>query len=119
MVGARPHPAVPAASGTTPAATGGELAPVEAEFDDKQGSERERDEAEGGEGVALGPVAGPEIEHAAGDEGKRDCKSLAPYRDCLGSKCPGATICRARGSFDRGDLKEAAGGAVRAMEPQS
>jgi hypothetical protein len=46
-------------------------------------------------------------------------KSLAPYRDCLGGKCPGATICRGRSSFDRGDLKEAAGGAVRDMEPQA
>ena len=54
--------------------TGGELAPVEAEVDDKQGSEREGDDADGGEGVAkMAPVAGPEIEHAAGDEGKRDC----------------------------------------------
>jgi len=53
--------------------TGGELAPVEAEVDDKQGSEREGDNADSGEGVAkMAPVAGPEIEHAAGDEGKRD-----------------------------------------------
>jgi len=55
-------------------ATGGEFAPVEAEFDDKQGSEREDDEADGGEAVAkMAPVEGPEIQHAAGDEGKRDC----------------------------------------------
>jgi len=44
-------------------------------------------------------------------------KSLAPYRDCLGrDRC--AKMRRAgRGSFDRDDLKEAAGVAVRAMEP--
>ena len=60
----------PRPSGTT----GGELAPVEAEVDDKQRNERKRDDADGGEGVAkMAPVAGPEIEHAAGDEGKRDC----------------------------------------------
>jgi hypothetical protein len=45
-------------------------------------------------------------------------KSLAPYRDCLGGKDTGAVICWGRGSFDRGDLKEAAGASVRAMEPQ-
>ena len=57
----------------TTKSTGSELAPVEAEFDDKQGSEREGDYADGGEGVAkMAPVAGPQIEHAAGDEGKRD-----------------------------------------------
>ena len=54
--------------------TSGELAPVEAKLDDKQGSEREDDEADSGEGIAkMAPVEGPEIEHAAGDEGKRDC----------------------------------------------
>src|SRR5271165_7086032 len=54
--------------------TGGELAPIEAEVDGKEGNERKRDDADGGEGVAkMAPVAGPEIEHAAGDEGKRDC----------------------------------------------
>src|SRR5260370_5799116 len=46
-------------------------------------------------------------------------KSLAPYRDCLGGKDTGTVICWGRGSFDRGDLKEAAGAAVRAMEPQA
>src|ERR1035438_5508865 len=52
----------------------GELAPVEAEVDGKQGNESKRDHADGGEGVAkMAPVAGPEIEQAAGDEGKRDC----------------------------------------------
>ena len=51
----------------------GELAPVEAEVDDKQGSERKRDDADCGQGVAkVAPVSGPEIEHAARDEGKRD-----------------------------------------------
>jgi hypothetical protein len=45
--------------------------------------------------------------------------SLAPYRDCLGGKDTGTVICWGRGSFDRGDLKEAAGAAVRAMEPQA
>ena len=50
---------------------GGELAPVEAEVDDKQGSQGEGDDADGGEGVAeVAPVAGPEVEHAAGNEGK-------------------------------------------------
>jgi len=54
--------------------TGGELAPIEAEVDGKEGNERKRDDADGGEGVAkMAPVARPEIEHAAGDESKRDC----------------------------------------------
>src|SRR5664279_731886 len=54
--------------------TSSELLPVEGEVDDKQGSQRKRDDADGGEGVAkVAPVAGPEIEHAAGDEGKRNC----------------------------------------------
>src|SRR5580704_640127 len=54
--------------------TGGEFAPVEAEVGDKQGNEREGDDTDGGEGVAkMAPVAGPEIEHAAGNKGKRDC----------------------------------------------
>src|SRR5690242_3161760 len=46
-------------------------------------------------------------------------KSLASYRGCLGCKDAGTVICWARGSFDRGDLKEADGAAVRAMEPQA
>jgi hypothetical protein len=46
-------------------------------------------------------------------------KSLAPYRDCLGHECIGVVICPSRGRFDRGGLKEAAGAAVRAMEPQA
>ena len=47
--------------------------PVEADVDDKQRGKGEGDDADGGEGVAkVAPVAGPEIEHAAGDEGKRD-----------------------------------------------
>ena len=41
-------------------------------------------------------------------------KSLAPYRDCLGSECTGMMRWLGRGSFDRDDLKEAAGAAVRA-----
>jgi hypothetical protein len=45
-------------------------------------------------------------------------KSLAPYRDCLGREGTGTLRCPGRGSFDRGDLKEAAGAAGRAMEPQ-
>jgi hypothetical protein len=45
-------------------------------------------------------------------------KSLAPYRDCLGREGPGMVRGAGRGSFDRGDLKEAAGGASRAMEPR-
>jgi hypothetical protein len=44
-------------------------------------------------------------------------KSLAPYRDCLGREGTGTLRRPGRGSFDRGDLKEAAGGAGRAMEP--
>jgi hypothetical protein len=44
-------------------------------------------------------------------------KSLAPYRDCLGRDKGAKMRCAARGSFDRDDLKEAASGAVRAMEP--
>jgi hypothetical protein len=46
-------------------------------------------------------------------------KSLAPYRDCLGGRDTGTVIRWGRGSFDRGDLKEVAGAAVRAMEPQA
>jgi hypothetical protein len=47
-----------------------------------------------------------------------NCKSLAPYRDCLGRESTGMVWMRDRGSFDRGDLKEAAGGASRSMEPR-
>src|SRR5580698_10606603 len=51
----------------------GELVPVEAEFDDKQGSECEGDYTDGGEGVAeVAPVTGPKVEHTAGDEGEGD-----------------------------------------------
>ncbi len=46
-------------------------------------------------------------------------KSLAPYRDCLGGKGTGTVIGSGRGSFDRGDLKEVGGAAVRAMEQQA
>ncbi len=47
--------------------------PVETEVDEKQRSQGEGDDADGGEAVAkMAPIAGPEIEHAAGDEGKRD-----------------------------------------------
>src|ERR1700722_6795647 len=53
--------------------TGGEFAPVEGEVDNKQGSERESDDADGGEGVAkVAPVAGPGIGPRAGDENKGD-----------------------------------------------
>src|ERR1700733_9253533 len=52
--------------------TGGGLAPVEAEVNKKQGSKSEGDNTDGGECVAkMAPVPGPEIEHAARDEGKR------------------------------------------------
>ena len=44
-------------------------------------------------------------------------KSLAPYRECRGVKSYGNEECSSRGTFDRGDLKEAAGVAGRAMEP--
>lgn len=44
----------------------------------------------------------------------RNDKSLAPYRDCLGGEFRGLMRCLGRGSFDRDDLKEAAGAAVRA-----
>jgi hypothetical protein len=44
-------------------------------------------------------------------------KSLAPYRECRGVKPRGTEERLSRGTFDRGDLKEAAGGAGRAMEP--
>jgi len=54
-------------------ATSGELAPVEADVDDKQGSECEGDYTDGGQGVAkVAPVTRPEVEHTAGDEGKGD-----------------------------------------------
>ena len=43
--------------------------------------------------------------------------SLAPYGDCLGQDRCAKTRRAGRGSFDRDDLKEAAGVAVRAMEP--
>jgi hypothetical protein len=46
-------------------------------------------------------------------------KSLAPYRDCLGSERAVNANCSGRGSFDRGDLKEVGGAAGRAMEPQA
>jgi len=47
--------------------------PVEADVDDQDGGEGEGDDADGGEGVAeVAPVAGPEVEYAAGDEGKGD-----------------------------------------------
>ena len=59
----------PRPSGTT----AGELAPVEGEVHNKQGSERESDHADSRKSVAkMAPIAGPEIEHTAGDEGKRD-----------------------------------------------
>lgn len=45
--------------------------PVDAEFDDQQGGEGEGDDADRGKAVAeMAPVAGPEVEYAAGDEGK-------------------------------------------------
>src|SRR5665213_4585802 len=54
--------------------TSGELAPVEAEVHNKQGSERESDHADSSESIAkMAPIARPKIEHTAGDEGQRDC----------------------------------------------
>src|SRR5580698_9411253 len=51
----------------------GELVPVEAEVDEKKRSQGEGNHADGCEGVAkMAPVAGPEIEHAAGNERKCD-----------------------------------------------
>ncbi|HTW45030.1 MAG TPA: hypothetical protein VMD58_05750 [Acidobacteriaceae bacterium] len=51
--------------------TGGKLAPVQAEVHNQQRGKREGDDADSGEGVAeVAPVAGPEVEHAAGDEGE-------------------------------------------------
>jgi hypothetical protein len=44
-------------------------------------------------------------------------KSLAPYRECRGENPRRAEENSGRGTFDRGDLKEAVGGAGRAMEP--
>jgi hypothetical protein len=69
-----------------------------------------------GEPVArdIGADAVCEPEHRISTD-----KSLAPYRDCLGSKRTGEENCSGRGSFDRGDLKEVAGAAGRAMEPQA
>ncbi len=55
------------------ATASGELAPVEAEVDEKKGSKCEGNYADGGQAVAkVAPVVGPEIEHSAGDEGKGD-----------------------------------------------
>lgn len=52
---------------------GCEFVPIEAEFDNKQGGEGEGDHTDGGEGVSqVAPVAGPEIEDTAGNEGKGD-----------------------------------------------
>jgi hypothetical protein len=53
--------------------------------------------------VGLGPVA--------------PGKSLAPYRECRGVKSSETEERSSRGTFDRGDLKEAGGAAVRGMEP--
>ena len=53
--------------------TRGELVPVEADVHDKQRGKGEGNDADCGEGVAeVAPVAGPEVKHAAGDEGKCD-----------------------------------------------
>ena len=43
----------------------------------------------------------------------------APPPAASASVSPRGVICAGRGSFDRDDLKEAAGAAVRAMEPGS
>lgn len=49
---------------------------------------------------------------------KRNEKSLAPYRECRGRQLLAErNKGSGRGTFDRGDLKEAAGAAGRAMEP--
>jgi len=51
----------------------GEFVPVEAEVDDKQGSEREGNDADRGQDVAeMAPVRGHEVQNAAGDESKGD-----------------------------------------------
>src|ERR1700722_10742574 len=65
--------------------TSGELAPVEPEVHDKQRGKSEGDDTDGGEGVAkMAPVTGPEVEHAAGDEGKGDG---------IGARHPLAVLC--------------------------
>lgn len=47
--------------------------PVQTEVDYKDGSQCEGDDADCGQDVAeMAPVGGHKIEHAAGDEGKRD-----------------------------------------------
>ena len=54
-------------------ATGGEFAPVEAEIHDQQRGQGEGDHADSGEDIAqVAPVTRPQVEHAAGDEGKGD-----------------------------------------------
>src|SRR5665213_911280 len=67
------HPAREAMSLGRSSTARGEFAPTEAKFHDQQRGKGEGDHADGGEGVAkMAPVAGPEVQHAAGDEGKRD-----------------------------------------------
>jgi hypothetical protein len=67
-------------------------------------------------GGTVVPGASSDIQKlGAGPAGRiRNDKSLAPYRDCLGGEFTGMMRCLDRGSFDRDDLKEAAGAAVRA-----
>jgi len=61
----------------------------------------------------------PPVDHVNALHGKSPGKSLAPYRECRGwrslAERNGTRF--GRGTFDRDDLKEAAGAAVRAMEP--
>src|SRR5665213_4113740 len=67
------HPAGAAMSQGRSATTGGEFVPAEAKLHDKRQGQREGDDAHSGEAVAeVAPIAGPEVEHTAGDEGKGD-----------------------------------------------
>ena len=59
--------------------------PVESEVNDQQRGKCERNYANGGEDVAqVAPITRPEIEHAAGDEGKSNC---------IGARHPLAVLC--------------------------
>src|SRR5579872_100900 len=65
-------PASPGSRRRSPA-TRGELVPVQAEVNQKNGSQRKGDDADCGQHVAkMAPVGRHEIEHAAGDKGKGD-----------------------------------------------
>src|SRR5665213_1120249 len=67
------HPAGAAMSQGRSATTGGEFVPAEAKLHDQQRGQCEGDDAHSGEAVAeVAPIAGPEVEHTAGNEGKGD-----------------------------------------------